>query len=96
LFFGFGTTADLSQKFPRDFPDIIIYREDSHLLKNDVLHKTNNIRITRIKNCEMFALSTLGRTAAAWVPHPSVHTNYSQVCRWFRFAQLAKGKKFRP
>jgi hypothetical protein len=22
--------------------------------------------------------------------------NYLLVCRWFRFAQLAKGKKFRP
>jgi hypothetical protein len=23
-------------------------------------------------------------------------TVYTYVCRWFRFAQLAKGKKFRP
>jgi hypothetical protein len=29
-------------------------------------------------------------------PDPDPSLKLGQVCRWFRFAQLAKGKKFRP
>ncbi len=28
--------------------------------------------------------------------NPSLTITYKDLCRWFRFAQLAKGKKFRP